>query len=70
MKPKTANVNSSVKNDQPVQHKHVGCWATCALGLESADGAAAFGGTAADVATAAGPFPSVATIWPWALKSS
>lgn len=65
---------SRVENNHPLQQKHTRmnpfCRSTCALGLESADGAAAFGGTAAEVATAAAPFPSVARIWPWALKSS
>lgn len=40
------------------------------LGLASVGGAAALGRTAAEVATAAGPFPTVAMIWPWVLRSN
>lgn len=43
---------------------------TCVFGLESVGGAAALGRTAAEVATAADPFPTVAMIWPWVLRSS
>lgn len=40
------------------------------LGLVNVGGAAALGRTAAEVATAAGPFPTVAMIWPWVLRSN
>lgn len=43
---------------------------TCVLGLVSVGGAVALGRTAAEVTTAAGPFPTVAMIWPWVLSSS
>lgn len=43
---------------------------TCVLGLVSIGGAAALGRTAAEVTTAAGPFPTVAMIWPWVLRSN
>lgn len=43
---------------------------TCVQGLVSVGGAVVLGRTAADVATAAVPFPTVAMICPCVLKSS